>query len=45
MLFSTFTQDILENGDLRLDHMFIASIVSDILKVSSHMYEFARDLI
>ena len=27
-------QDILENSDLKLDHMFIASIVSDILKVS-----------
>ncbi|KAL8565518.1 hypothetical protein ACOMHN_049494 [Nucella lapillus] len=25
-------EDILENGDLKLDHMFIASIVSDILK-------------
>nr|KAG5701206.1 hypothetical protein BaRGS_008582 [Batillaria attramentaria] len=25
-------EDILENGDVKLDHMFIASIVSDILK-------------
>ena len=27
-------EDILENSDLKLDHMFIASIISDIAKVS-----------
>ena len=26
-------QDILENEDVKLDHMFIASLVSDIVKV------------
>lgn len=28
-----FLQDILENEDVKLDHMFIASLVADIVKV------------
>lgn len=30
-----FYQDILENEDVKLDHMFMASLIADIVKVSS----------
>ncbi|XP_015762337.1 PREDICTED: speract receptor-like [Acropora digitifera] len=37
-------QDILENNDVKLDHMFIASLVSDIVKVSSIIRPVAEQL-
>ena len=33
--FCVILQDILENPDVKLDHMFIASLVADIVKVRS----------
>ena len=33
-----FFQDILENDDIQLDSMFIASIVFDIIRVRSYLY-------
>ena len=36
-------QDILENDDIKLDNMFIASLVSDIIKVSKPLFCFVED--
>jgi hypothetical protein len=32
-IYHSFFQDILQNKDVKLDHMFIASLVSDIVRV------------
>lgn len=33
-VYCTFFQDIIENEDIKLDDMFIASLVHDLIKVS-----------
>lgn len=35
-------QDILENDDVKLDHMFIASLVSDIVKVGCKLFNYNK---
>ena len=36
---SIYLQDILENEDLKLDNMFIASLVKDIIQVMVESYD------
>ena len=41
---SLYLQDILENEDLKLDNMFIASLVKDIIQVMVESYDRNPDI-
>ena len=41
---SIYLQDILENEDLKLDNMFIASLVKDIIQVMVESYDTNPDI-